>query len=282
MPSVEKIKEELQDVEILRGISSALLEVSSLKIRGLREDFERNKIFYDEVSDLYRTIKISAKRRDQIYKREGTADREIRVSVTSNRRFYGSLNRTVMDAFAMNIVPDSGIDYLVIGHTGRHFLESTDYHSQCSYLSFKDDFPTPKETEVFLERVKKYDKVILYYPRFVNIFKQDPSTTDITYTTELEDIEVAGDLIEQIYEPELPHILVFFETQVRRLLFTRIMLESELSRTAARLVKMNSTEDKATKIIKEKEKILRREGMILEDIRLLETFSSALQWKKTT
>lgn len=282
MPSIEKTKEELQDVEILRGISSALLEVSSIKIRGLREDFEKNKLFYDEVSQLYRDIKISAKRQEYVDSREGITDGEIHVAITSNQRFYGSLNRSVMDAFGLNIVPNSGIDYLIIGHTGKHFIEGTDHEALCSYISFKEDFPAPTETEVFLERVKQYDKVVLYYPKFINIFRQDPATTDITYTSELEEVEVGGAVIEQIFEPELPHILAFFETQVRRLLFTRIMLESELSRTAARLVKMNSTEERANTVIDEKKKIIRKEQTILEDIRLLETFSSAVQWKKVT
>ena len=280
MPSIESIKEELQDVEVLKGISSALLEVSSIKIRGLREEFEKNRIFYDEVSQLYRDVKLSAKRKDYVDSREGFVDKEIHVAITSNQRFYGSLNRSVMDAFRLNIVPQSGVENLVIGHTGKHYIEDTEHGPLCTYLSFSEDFPTPTETEVFLERVRSYGKVILYYPSFVNIFSQKPVTTDITYTTELEEVEVAGNVIEQIYEPELPHILKFFETQVRRLLFVRIMLESELSRTAARLVKMNSTEERAGKIIKEKERELRKETTILEDIRLLETFSSAVQWKK--
>ena len=39
MSSIGKIKEELKDVEILRGISGALLEVSSIKIVGLKKGF---------------------------------------------------------------------------------------------------------------------------------------------------------------------------------------------------------------------------------------------------
>ena len=73
---------------------------------------------------------------------------------------------------------------------------------------------------------------------------------------------------------------MFFENQVRQLLFNRIMLESELSRTAARLVKMNSTEERAEGIIQEKRRVLRKETMVIEDIRLLETFTSTVQWKK--
>jgi len=59
------------------------------------------------------------------------------------------------------------------------------------------------------------------------------------------------------------------------------MLEAELSRTAARLVKMNTTEDRAEEVIVEKRQELRKEVMVLEDIRLLETFSSRVSWKKS-
>lgn len=279
MSTVEETKRELEDVEILRGLSSALLEIASAKIRSLRENFETNRTFYDEVSDLYRLVKLAAKKRN--YRSEGEIDsgREMYVAVTSNKRFHGALNRTVMDSFVEDI-EEGDKDFLIIGFTGKHLIENTEYQKYCEYISFKDDYPTPKEMEVFLERVKKYGKVILYFPKFVNIFRQDPTNVDITFTTELDDIEIGDNVIEQIYEPELPHILAFFESQVRRLLFTRIMLESELSRTAARLIKMNSTEDRAEAVIKEKKQVLRKELMVEEDIRLLETFSSRVQWKK--
>lgn len=280
MPSIEKIKTELEDVRILKGISSALLEIASIRIRGLREEFERNQTFYAEVSELYRDVKLSALHRNYDVDADHFGGKEIHIAITSNKRFYGSLNRTVIDHFNDHIVDASENTYLVIGNTGRHLMEGSDHRKQVEYMSFKDDMPTPTETEVFLERTKQYDKVFLYYPAFTNIFKQDPEMTDITYSTTVDDFENSGEVIEQIYEPELTHILAFFESQVRRLLFTRIMLESEVSRVAARLVKMNSTEERASTAMQEKSSALRREFMIVEDIRLLETFSSAVQWKK--
>ena len=50
MSSIEKTKEELQDVEILKSISSALLEISSIRIRELKEEFERNKHIFLEAA----------------------------------------------------------------------------------------------------------------------------------------------------------------------------------------------------------------------------------------
>lgn len=279
MSVIEKTKEELQDVEVLRDIASALLEISSIKIRLLREDFETNRVFFEEVSDLYRLVKLSAQAQGSQMDSKEAQVHEIHVAITSNKRFHGSLNRTVMDAFQSNIT-DTTRDYLVVGHTGKYYLEDTEHQKTCDYLSFKDDYPTPTETDVFLERMRPYTRVILYYPRFINIFTLTPSTIDITHTAPVGNKETSESDIHEIYEPELPHILAFFETQIRKLLFMRIMLESELSRTAARLIKMNSTQDRAEEVVGEKRLILRKETTAVEDIRLLETFSSAMQWKK--
>lgn len=280
MSVIQQTKEELQDVSILLNIASALLEISSTKIKSLRDDYETNKTFYAEVSELYRMVKLAAKKQNFALQKTKKAGKEIRVAITSNKRFYGSLNRTVMNAFEEGMAKESSAAHLVVGHTGKHYMENSDHAKGCSYLSFQDDYPTPTETNVFLERVRPFDRVTLFYPRFVNIFRQEPEAVDITYSTDVDDTDVADSVVEQIYEPELPHILVFFETQIRRLLFTRIMLESELSRTAARIVKMHSTEDRAEAAISEKQILLRKETMFVEDLRLLETFSSALQWKK--
>lgn len=279
MSVIEQTKAELQDVSTLRNIASALLEISSTKIKSLRDDYETNKTFYAEISELYKTVKLAAKKQNYALARTKGAGKEIRVAITSNKRFYGSLNRTVMNTFEQGMT-DERAAYLVVGHTGRHYMENSDQVKRCSYLSFQDDYPTPTETNVFLERVRPFGRVILLYPKFVNIFRQEPEEIDITHSADIDTTDVADGVVEQIYEPELPHILIFFETQIRRLLFTRIMLESELSRTAARIVKMHSTEDRAEAAISEKQILLRKETTIIEDLRLLETFSSALQWKK--
>ena len=55
--------------------------------------------------------------------------------------------------------------------------------------------------------------------------------------------------IHYIFEPELPKILSFFRTSIRSLLFARVILETELSRTATRLVVMDTAEKRAAESI---------------------------------
>lgn len=276
MSLIEETKEELEEIKALRSISNALLEISILRIKSVRMEFEKNKEFFKEISDLYNLVKYSALKQNFVAKGFKTTKNTISVAVTSNNRFYGALNSNTVESF-INGIKQSKTDLLIIGHTGRRYMEETGYRKQSTYMVFNKDYPTPTETKVFLEKVRPYKKVVIYYPKFVNIFTQDIDVTDITHTVQQK--EVADRKIEHIFEPELEHILYFFETQVRQLLFMRVMLESELSRIAARLVKMNSTEDKATAAIEQKEYILRKATMSLNDTRLLETFAVSKKWK---
>lgn len=280
MPEIESIKKELKDTETLRSISSALLEISSTRIKSLRINFEKNQSFYREISNLYNLVKLSAIKQQYKIDEKKINTSKIFIAITANQRFYGSLNRVVMDAFMNDLSKEKHTNCLIVGNTGKRYIEEMGHSIDCEFISFKNNYPTPREIAVFLEKVKEYGQVILYYPKFVNIFFQEVQATDITHTPKQTKESKEELNIENIFEPELPFILEFFETQIKKLLFTHIMLESELSRTAARLIKMNSTESKATEAIKKGKSLLKKEITIINDIRLLETFSSIVQWKK--
>lgn len=274
MSNIEETKEQLKEIEILRQISSTLLEIGSLRIKTIRAEYERNQAFYEEVGNLYNLVKVNAARNKEEVEEFGKG--KVLVAITSNKRFYGSLNTDIMNAF-LTAGKLSKMDMIVIGHTGKRIVEDT-YRGKCDFLIFEDDYPTPRETKMFLEKVKPYRNVLLYYPTFVNIFVQKPKVIDITHTP--DEAAVKNDFIEYIFEPELPKLLAFFEIQIRRLLFMRIMLEAELSRIAARVVKMNTTEDNASEAIRVRKLAFKRALMAENDHRLLESISSIEAWKE--
>jgi len=72
----------------------------------------------------------------------------------------------------------------------------------------------------------------------------------------------------------------FFERQVRSLLFLRVLLETDLSRTAARLISMSSAEERANEMMKEKKSQLRKVMTSFINRRLLETFAGMSKWNK--
>ncbi len=273
---------ELQDLETIGFVASALFDVSAEKINRLRQAFEKNKAFYDEIASLYQSIKQSAFDRGELPQKSSNVVSKVSVAFTSNTRFYGSVNAEIVAAFAehMKNAGDAS-DYLVIGRTGKMLLETSLTSTRtCSYYTFTEDEPTGEEIKQFLKHVAAYSQITMFYPSFINVFAHTVAVRDVTYSPrEKHEVETA-ESFDYLFEPELPKILDFFETRVRYLLFKRAMLESELARTAARLFSMNQAEDRAHGEASRLRRIIRKEAANTSDLRLLESFSAISRWKK--
>lgn len=279
MPTIEEIRKELNDVETLKLMSGALLEVSALRIKSFKSDFERNRSFFDEMNNLYNLIKVSVSKQKHVISKIKKDSKTILIAVTSNNRFYGRLNSDVVNVLLSEFNKNLNAHLLVIGTTGKRYLEEGELPvRQTEYLVFKEDYPTPLEMQMFLEKTKSFKRVFVCYPKFINLFMQEAVVVDITHTPQEGDTE--GEQMYHIFEPELIHIAHFFETQVRKILFVRIMLEAELSRIAARITKMHSTEERASQAIAKKKQELRRGLLDMADIHLLETFAGSKRWRK--
>ncbi len=278
-------QQELDNLETIGFVTTALFEVSAEKINRLRTAFEKNSKFYTEITKLYQAVKQTARARGELSeKTTGKAardtNRSISVAFTTNSRFYGSVNTEVMRTFLKNM-QDPQSDYLIIGRTGGLFMRNFPEHpAQVSYLLFKEDEPSDEEMRTFLDTIAPYEHVYVFHSSFVNVFTQKVSALDVAYMPSLEDSENTTEKIDYIFEPELPKILAFFETRVRHLLFQRIMLEAELARTAARLISMNQAQDRADSAVTRARRRMRRENATFNDARLLEAFSAITKWKK--
>ncbi len=271
-------RKELNELETVRFVTSALFEVSAENISRLREAFEKNRLFYVDISDLYLAVKQAAFLRGHIEEKPVKKARGVSVAFTTNSRFYGSINSDVMSTF-LDHVRVAERDFVVIGKTGETFMGNYPETKKCSYFSFAEDQPTSKEIRQFLKKMAGYDQIYVFHPSFVNVFTQDVAVLDITHTPKVGGEIGKEEQLDYIFEPELPKILHFFETRVRYLLLGRAMLESELARTAARLMAMSIAEERADKELHDVRADIRREMENFNDMRLLESFSAIKQWK---
>ncbi len=271
-------RKEINDLETIRFVTLALFDVSAEKIDRLRTSFEKNVSFYEEIGDLYKYVKRAASLRGQLTAKNNGIPQRISIALTSNSRFYGSVNTDVMNSFTKSM-HGAESDYMVIGRMGEFFMRNFS-SKNISFLSFEKDDPTNKETHLFLEKVAAYDQIYVFYSAFINIFTQKVFVLDIARTPTANESGHIKESVDYIFEPELPQILEFFESRVRYLLLQRIMLESELARTSARLIAMNKAQDRADDALDSLHHLLKRETDTFNDARLLEAFSAISKWKK--
>ncbi len=279
MPSIQDVKNELDDITTIKFIASAFTESSAVKIKKIREAFERNREFYDEVSYVYHLVKVNAIHYEasQKNKKQEKIERPLSIALTSNQKFYGNLNINIMRNFLQK-TKDTNHSLLIIGATGLETIKSQKLNKPYKTLIFQHDNPNEQEINHFLETIKDYTKVFMYYPKYLTILTQTVGVLDITFASSPLGEEIQED-VRLIFEPELPKMETFFEEQVRLILFRRVLLETDLARTSARLVSMSTAEDRASGLIKEKKTELRKVRNFLINARLLETFAGIRKWK---
>lgn len=272
MPQLEKLQKEIKDEETLHELASALTEVSTAKVGLLKKDFEENKGFYEEVSDLYRLVKFSA------HLSESASKGVLSVAITTNGRFYGVINLEVMRRFVVETQKQE-TDRLVIGKIGAMHLQSIKFKAPFKTMVFETDVPKMADLEEFLELAQPYQKIFLYYPQFKTIYTQTPAVTDIAYSPTPEVRSAVEEELQFIFEPELPKIVGFFETQIRAILLNRVLLEVGLSVTASRLQAMSRAKEHAQETLVKKRQQLTKERRSLINARLLDSLSGAKKWK---
>ncbi len=281
MPSVTQQQAHIEDIRTAQFITGALRDISAIEMRHYREKFEANGQFFDELRSLYQLIQSIAESEGKgAMARRRTAD-TLYVAYTTNRHFYGTLNDDVMRAFRKQTSAKDRC--LIIGDTGRQIWQTkAQKRLEVQYLSFAGDMPNKSETHVFLDRVAPYSQVFVFYPSFVSAFTQEAQMLDITFSTAAQEqkTEAPQELPQYILEPEIVEMFGFFDTQVRYVLFERLLLETQLSRVAARLLKMDMADQNAERMLVTERRELRRLRSSFASTRMLETISGYIQWHK--
>jgi len=266
----------------VKYITSALRDISAVDLKNVRDRYMQNSKFYAELQYLYQLIW-------RIASHEGNEEllhikqkKPLYVAYTTNRHFYGSLNHDVMRLFLRSTSTDDSC--LIIGGTGREIWRTIQKkRKEVRFMSFADDQPTSDETQALLKDLTSYTRVYVCFPHFVSVYDQRADIQDITFrpTKDMLRAYAKEEIPQYFLEPDLPEMFAFFNTQVRYVLFERTLLEAQLSRVAARLVKMDMADHNAADVLKHENIELRRAYNSFFTSRMLETVSGYIQWHKT-
>ncbi len=282
MPAVTQQQKRIEAVQAARDITGALRDIAAIELKGVRDQFERNAQFSEELKDLFGLVTSIAESREGRVPLAASRDTVLHVAYTTNRHFYGSLNHNVMATFVA--ATNTKDRCLIIGDTGKQYwLSQAKKRLEVSFISFSGDMPTMEETLAFLERVAPYTRVNVFFPSFVSVFRQEIRTLDITFRPARVEKSaarsaVSEETLQYVLEPDIKEMLAFFNTQVRYALFERMLLETQLSRIAARLVHMDSADQNARSLLNRETRELRRALAANSSRRLLETLVGFLQW----
>jgi ATP synthase F1 gamma subunit len=273
MSSLTELQENLESLETAQFVTTVLRDISANRLQAIRAAFEKNSAFYKEMRDLDILVQTYAlkKHPERMKKRSERKDSTVFAALTSNKRFFGTLNRDVMSRFIDRLKNDREIKGIVIGQTGKTIIEGTEYASRCTFVEFEDDTPTSEEVLSLIKSLSEYTKVYMLYPTFINPFRQEVGLIDITHKPAVS--TVSNITVDYIFEPDVDKLLEFFETQVRFILFNRVVLDTRLAQIGARLTKMQHAREEAKQRVREMRREIHKEVLTIQSMRLLETFA---------
>lgn len=275
MSAIKQIKQNIDEGESLKVVAQAYSEIASVKLTKIRSQIERNTSYAQELASLHLLVKTEAAKRRVVQPQKKPAI--VHLLLTSNYRFYGGLERSLIYYFLKSsekVQQDSKMSNirLVIGKSGSAYLQAINFRQPYQPFIFKQDIPNETEIKTFVDRIKTYQTIFVYHSRFKSVMVQVPQVSDITLSSIKPKANVSQ--IQHIFEPEIGQILDFFDTQVVQLSLEQAILESELARTAARLISMDQAQSNANDFIKKQKKQLASVKRSINNIRLLETIST--------
>lgn len=273
MSSLKQLKQLVNEAESLQIISKSLGEVAAVRLNRIKANVERNRTFFNEITQIYTMVKIIAKQKGIYTPNNG---KTISVLLTSNSQFSGKINSSLTNYFVKNTL-NLETDRVVVGKTGQQHLKRMASDLPCQMVSFEEDLPSYQELKNLADSVRNYKRILIYYSKLESMLSQKPFVTDITATA--DSIKVPVKELSYIFEPEVEVVLGFFDTQINILLLEQTLLESELSRVANRLVSMSEAEKRAAIFLSEQKSLLSVSQRSLYNLRLLQSIISQVRFR---
>lgn len=250
--------------------AGVLQDVNALKMLAIRTRFEKNQAFFDELRAVYGLVRAAS----EVETPNGVA-RTLYVALTSNRRFAGTLVRETLEALTKALAGDPDAAVLIVGRIGWLYFQAMGQGTRARQLSFVDEEPTREEIARLLAYTARFERVYVLHPRFESAFRQRVAMEDIAQRPEA----AAEPDATYLFEPEVAAIRAFFDAQVRYILFERVLLESDLAKTAARFATMEESRERASELLKTERRKRMREMAAKSNAELLETFAGFEHWR---
>lgn len=277
MLTLRQASQALEESESLKIIAQAYTELASLKLQKIRFGIEKNRAFFQEIKGVLRAVKVAAEKRGiaEATKKKGV----VSLVLTSNHHFYGNLENQLLEYFVENSTKFP-TDRIVIGSTATEFLKQTGYSQSYKSLVFQDDLPFAQDMRGLVGELSQYEQILVYYSRMRSVLIQEPHVVDLLQQPPEQYLNAPERSLDYIFEPEIESILDFFNNQITTLLLEQTFLESELARTAARIVSMDQAQGNADSYIKNQRRQLSQAKRTTDNNQLLDAISRMLNWRK--
>lgn len=296
MQNKKLIISEIELTHSFKMLSQAYEEIAVIKMHRIRGSVLLIREFLDDLSKVFHELRVSYQRR--ISKVRGHKKKKLQVMtfttlakngksvavlLSPNGKLYGDIPQKVYNLFIQDILK-SYIDIVIVGRIGKALYDQSDVKRSYQYFEIPDSETQLPSLIDLISYIMKYEKVQVYYGRFLNIVNQLPTGTSISGDQISKDQSLINpdensvnraqpqfnrgqnseveEVPPYLFEPTLDTIYSFFETQIFTSLFKQAVHESHLAQLGSRIHAMEdvlSNIDKTLNNLKRQSNKIKRE-----------------------
>lgn len=277
MSSIKQIQSQLIEAENLKIVAAAYTEIAAQKLQKIRAGIERNRKFFTEISGIAHIVNVASHQKHITvpFKKAGA----VSLIITSNHHFFGDIEDKLIKFFMTN-TQQFQTDRILVGATAINYFKTLNYPHQYKTFMPKEDLPTYQELKALTSEISTYQQISVYYSRMQSVVIQAPHVVDLVQKPPEAYIAKKGEILTYIFEPELKKMLDFFDDQVVSLLLEQTFLESELARTASRLMSMDKAQINAEEVLDQQKLLLGQAKKTAINMSLLETSASLMNFRE--
>ena len=260
MAGTKEIRNKIKSVQNTSKITKAMEMVAASKMRKAQERMRAARPFGDKIRAVAANIShANPEYRHPYLTERDTVKRAAMIVVTTDKGLCGALNTNVLRmALAQYKVWQADgeeVDVCCIGSKGVGFMQRLGANVVAEVSGLGD---APK-METILGAIKvvldgynedKFDQVVLFYNKFINTMKQEP-TMEQLLPVKGESLGVPTGAWDYIYEPDAKEVLDQVLNRYIEAVVYQSVAENMSSEQSARMVAMKSASDNAATLIDE-------------------------------
>lgn len=232
----------------LEKIISAYEEIAAKRLDKIKKEVLENRTFLTELNQVFQIVKNNYQKavsKHKVYLMSKKIDKTVRVFIAANTGLYGDLIQRVFALFRQDLKQKPG-DVVIIGQLGKTLMEKGLASVKFAYFDYPDAEFDKAAAKKLVDHLVAYQTVIVYHGLFKNILMQDSISTNLTGEGLLPEVKEKSRR-RLLFEPTLPEVLNFFETEFFSSLLVQTIYEAQLAKFSARMASL----DKAAENIKE-------------------------------
>jgi F-type H+-transporting ATPase subunit gamma len=260
MPGTREIRNKIRSVQNTRKITKAMEMVAASKMRKAQERMRAMRPYAEKI----RNIAANISHANPEYKHPFLIQRDSVkgigiIIVTTDKGLCGGLNTNILRLALGKIkeweAESESLEVCTIGSKGLGFMQRIGANI-VSQVTGMGDAP---HLERLIGAVKlildgyladRFDRVMLFYTRFINTMKQDPVMEQLLPLSG-ERLGAPEGLWDYIYEPDAKEVLNHAVTRYIEAIIYQACAENLASEQSARMVAMKAASDNAASVIDE-------------------------------